>query len=1021
MDAVGSNASECKECEPGRYAEQAGGAACLNCPVGRYNPLPGRPFCSTCPAGAICESENETGARGFVSAPGFYFLGDNESVKSEFLKQVSDASWNSYSRSGFHSFGPFRCPADGACKGGNECAEGMYGALCGSCIDDWVHKDPANLCVQCPAMHRTIGWFVLFIFALWCAALWIDRKHASRMGKPKQVRAVVIKVMYRFLVQMSVVNSNIRLQDTLTSAQDSNSMNYPWALPMLGALNFGKALENPSSDMFSLGCISNSDGFEILIAWFYAPIVMLFHFIFLTLVMLVVWARRRTRVAPAPPERIPGLARKSSREMLWNLPIIDMLWNNYRGIGIVLVYFLHPMITTQFLSAFDCIGYDDEHGLDYDEPRLRLNLETPCYGEEHISTQILAFFGIMTWSIGIPLGFCAIVWWYNNHGGADSLNTPKVWRVYGFLMDGYEPNFYYYDAVFMLRRVLFLIGARLTFFSEDNRTVIMMAIDVAFLGMHLYHQPYDNRAYASLDKLETLGIFMVFFFLLGRLFEVTLDANRLSNPQMFIRLGYSPAFVSFFIVSFYGIYLGLRFIIWPPDRPCTVLPRPILDKLDGRVHFTLIPPEKDEIFMDKDEHVNISSKSLNNLTLGYGDVEARALPERERQLLKSVLAACTDIVVQRYEQCKGEAPDVICLPSFLLQIERVYTACMCKALKTRLTQTAKKKELDTFSKKLANAKSNAVKQAHLIMGLDRENSEHDNVTDSRSVHEEMVIVRRPVSCEEIHLALMDLGPKLMDPDTNRYENYLQDFAQQNKALLDAHSNVTWLFNKEAHKQRVDEWQSEEVRERNSPKRTLSSASMGKSTDSSASMGSEVAMFQAAMSSARAADLQVDEYLPFEIRDVPVLLHQAGGYLVDNSMLKSQLAGLPCRNSKDAEDKGKRIIDFGSTVNGIVEQAEDGAKWLKITKAEMGISLSQLEEAKGLIDLARREQAQAADALRQVQEEKRQVQEERMKMEHVWRSIAVQRKTAERALRATALAQGDASAVLSYVSSVHEDF
>lgn len=73
-----------------------------------------------------------------------------------------------------------------------------------------------------------------------------------------------------------------------------------------------------------------------------------------------------------------------------------------------------------------------------------------------------------------------------------------------------------------------------------------------------------------------------------------------------------------------------------------------------------------------------------------------------------------------------------------------------------------------------------------------------------------------------------------------------------------------------------------------------------------------------------------EYLPFQIRDVPVLLRKGDGYLVDNSLLKSQLAGLTCRSSKNTDDKGERIIDFGSTVDGVVEQAEDGVKWLKVT-------------------------------------------------------------------------------------------
>jgi len=73
-----------------------------------------------------------------------------------------------------------------------------------------------------------------------------------------------------------------------------------------------------------------------------------------------------------------------------------------------------------------------------------------------------------------------------------------------------------------------------------------------------------------------------------------------------------------------------------------------------------------------------------------------------------------------------------------------------------------------------------------------------------------------------------------------------------------------------------------------------------------------------------------QYLPFQIRGFPVLLRKADGYLVANSLLKSELVGLTVRSSKNIDDKGERIINYGSTVDGIVEQSQDGVKWLKIT-------------------------------------------------------------------------------------------
>jgi len=76
--------------------------------------------------------------------------------------------------------------------------------------------------------------------------------------------------------------------------------------------------------------------------------------------------------------------------------------------------------------------------------------------------------------------------------------------------------------------------------------------------------------------------------------------------------------------------------------------------------------------------------------------------------------------------------------------------------------------------------------------------------------------------------------------------------------------------------------------------------------------------------------QVCDYLPLRIRGVPVLLRKSDGYLVENSQLKSQLTGLTCWNSTNCDDKGERVIDFGSTVDGIVELSESGVQWLRVT-------------------------------------------------------------------------------------------
>merc|ERR1719446_432187 len=70
------------------------------------------------------------------------------------------------------------------------------------------------------------------------------------------------------------------------------------------------------------------------------------------------------------------------------------------------------------------------------------------------------------------------------------------------------------------------------------------------------------------------------------------------------------------------------------------------------------------------------------------------------------------------------------------------------------------------------------------------------------VHDELL---HPVTAEEMHLALMTLTPLLLDANTNKDDKVLEEFARNHAGLLDKNARVSWLFNFEAHYQRVDRW------------------------------------------------------------------------------------------------------------------------------------------------------------------------------------------------------------------------
>eukprot|EP00929_Paragymnodinium_shiwhaense_P006654 TRINITY_DN11051_c0_g1_i1.p1 TRINITY_DN11051_c0_g1~~TRINITY_DN11051_c0_g1_i1.p1 ORF type:complete len:1047 (+),score=220.73 TRINITY_DN11051_c0_g1_i1:67-3207(+) len=799
---------KCAECEPGRYAGDAKSTTCLACPMGRYNPTVGRPYCNSCPIGAECSVANgtdpDTGIVTFHARNGYFFLGSPDTTLQRFLDQIEQPDWTAYDRRGFEDLGPFKCFAD-QCGPKNTCAPGSEGILCGSCSPGFYHEEPEEKCTECRPGAWTITKCILVMLTIWLAAWIVDRKQVLAAGQPQDLASVILKIMYTFLIVFSVVASNIRLRDDLRLRCEQHAAHYLWAGSLRLVIYIGETLENPSKTVFSLKCLyealggsGNLIGFTAAVGWLALPVMLMLNFSLMLTFQVVLQLRTGTM---------------SMRSLL--AKPCELLRPAY-AVSVVITYLLHPMITSIFLSLFGCVSHDEEVQLGYGTQRLRLDTSVDCNSDHYRSVQTIATLGLVVWAFGIPVFFLTVLCVQESYG-KDSLASQKVWRSYGFLMDGYEADFYFYDTVFMFRRVLFLFCAQFYWFSQDLRTVGVLVISTFFLGLQLHHNPFDNRAYFGLDKLEYLASFTLSLFLWGRIMDFMFEKTKNDLMAASHYTAYVPAIIYFFYFFAFASYLAVRFKIWPRDRPSPVLPTWLASRLDGRAHLTLIPPTADECTESASaEDWMLSSKTLNDLTDGHGDVEDRVLPDREHQALKMLFGEVVGVVLKRHELCMREAPDVISLPSFMLQVERLMAACMGRAYKERL-QT----ERDERSQQKVSDAFTARVSEHLH-SMEVEVQEHDMFQKSwqakkegdtamtpsvRSlVHEKSQqithLLKQPLCVEEMHLALLQLSPQLLDSTLNREDNVLGSIGLQQKSILDAHSNVTWLYEAETHKERL---------------------------------------------------------------------------------------------------------------------------------------------------------------------------------------------------------------------------
>ena len=123
--------------------------------------------------------------------------------------------------------------------------------------------------------------------------------------------------------------------------------------------------------------------------------------------------------------------------------------------------------------------------------------------------------GLLLYGLGIPAVFFLLLY-RRKH----KLMMPSTRRKLGFLYNGFQWRSYHYECIYMLRKFSILFAASLP--QQTLRSTIMLCLGMYFFIQHLRLDPFDNREYKVLDKLELLNLWCLVVTLLGvSLFEET--------------------------------------------------------------------------------------------------------------------------------------------------------------------------------------------------------------------------------------------------------------------------------------------------------------------------------------------------------------------------------------------------------------------------------------------------------------------------------------------------------------------
>lgn len=437
---------------------------CTMCPRNKYSWDPNEQVCHDCPANADCPGGSEV-----IPLAGYW-------------------------RSGNTSTDMHACPRPQSCLGAAvtagtlefpeqdqdnppSCEEGYTGRLCHRCQPGYG-RSGADGCAPCPDATLNlllIATGVTVAFGVMGFLIYTTRKSAKN---EKDLMMMMIKIFMSYVQFVSLAAGlEIDWPSSLTTLfraqQGAGSVTELF-------ISFDCALETPAA-----GDLGNTDLFyKTQILYFFIP------FMGVTAIILFWTGMYLFR----------GYCRRSERRTKGVLRVI--MRENAIVSCIVLLFFMHPTLTTRTFMMFAC------QEVDKDEFYLAQDLNIQCYTVEHtLWIMSIGLPAVIIFVIGIPLG--AFIVLYRRKA---ILMTEHCKATFGFLYSGFEMKFFYWECVIMIRKVLVIsIVVFFTQFGALVQTGAALGLVYLAYNAHIWAMPYEADVLDDLEKYSLLTSLFTFF------------------------------------------------------------------------------------------------------------------------------------------------------------------------------------------------------------------------------------------------------------------------------------------------------------------------------------------------------------------------------------------------------------------------------------------------------------------------------------------------------------------------------
>ena len=437
---VALGATSCNACPRGRFAAHSSALVCQRCATGRSSSL-GSSNCTLCDANYYAIDSNcyECTARlQCLSTPGRKLPGPQKGYWADLYginmnsgdTDVPDIDLYECPRATCVGVDPNNSSCWGLsskrkflqCVAEEMCLTGSEGPLCGGCQVGYTYSPTDAACSSCATHVRRAAFAVAALVILTVAACLIYFKYITIPERLKK----------NFVVgSLSKVDTGT-LRVAYSTYQITSSI--AWTTGFAFPQSFARMLQMLSIfslDFLNFRCVPNSSAFTTVIAWSIVPIVLE---VLCLLLCFIRRARARTRL--------------ESKEVL----------RQHSEFFFVMTYAVMPPICRFQFEALDCI---DVAGNKY----LRSDTTVDCNSARYAAFKVLDIILILSW-MSVPLIWLLILYRkrhrLNPSNAVDMSHALRLQRAdkglnaSAFLWMEYQPTYYYWEAVEIYRRVLFV-------------------------------------------------------------------------------------------------------------------------------------------------------------------------------------------------------------------------------------------------------------------------------------------------------------------------------------------------------------------------------------------------------------------------------------------------------------------------------------------------------------------------------------------------------------------------------------